>query len=432
MWTPSDAMVSAQHAKVVRLPTGYVLIDLESTNGTYLNGRRIQRATLSDGDIVGLGAGGPQIRIQVLSPERAAVASAATISIPRFAELAGRKTQGARVKEHVLEAGVSALGRDPAAEIHLDSPIVSRLHARLSRRGDVVTVEDLDSANGTYLNGRRVTRSEVAPGDLLVVGPFQLVVEPRARDRRRGGAGAAPRRARHPRPRPPRRPRDHRARGRARHPPGHLALHRPRLLRGRDRPLRLRQVDPALGPERHPRDDGGRRAAERRRPPPRVRRLEVPARVRAPGRHRPSRADGRGEPRLHRPAAPAAGHLGRGARQARGRRAGDAGADRAPRRAHPPAVRRPAQAGVHRDRAADRAQPHLPGRAHQRPRPRPRGSAHAPAARAELQGQDDRPGHAHPRPHRPVRLGGAGDGRAAGLLRARRRRPRRTSGSTTS
>lgn len=178
VWTPSDTMVSGQHAKVVRLPTGYVLIDLESTNGTYLNGRRVQRATLSDGDVVGLGAGGPQIRIQVLSPERAAVASAATVSIPRFAELAGRKTQGARVKEHVLEAGVSMLGRDPASEIHLDSPIVSRLHARLSRHGDTVTVEDLDSANGTYLNGRRVARSEVAPGDLVVVGPFQLVIQP--------------------------------------------------------------------------------------------------------------------------------------------------------------------------------------------------------------------------------------------------------------
>ena len=177
VWTPSDSMVSGQHAKVVRLPTGYVLIDLESTNGTYLNGRRIQRATLSDGDIVGLGAGGPQIRIQVLSPERAAVASAATVSIPRFAELAGRKTQGSRVRDHVLEAGVSALGRDPDAAVHLDSPIVSRFHARLSRQRDTVTVEDLDSANGTYLNGNRVTRSEVAPGDLLVVGPFQLVID---------------------------------------------------------------------------------------------------------------------------------------------------------------------------------------------------------------------------------------------------------------
>ena len=177
VWTPSDSMVSAQHAKVVRLPTGYVLIDLESTNGTYLNGRRIQRATLADGDVVRLGAGGPEIRIQVLSPDRAAVASAATISIPRFAELAGRKTRGSHVKDYVLGPGVSTVGRDPASAVHLESPIVSRLHARLTRHGETVTVEDLDSANGTYLNGRRVSRSEVAPGDLLVVGPFQLVVE---------------------------------------------------------------------------------------------------------------------------------------------------------------------------------------------------------------------------------------------------------------
>ncbi len=243
----------------------------------------------------------------------------------------------------------------------------------------------------------------------------------RARDRCRGCAGAPARGARHARPRPARRPRHHRARGRPGDPPGRLALHRSRLLRRGHRPVRLRQVDPALGAERHPRDDGRRRAAERRRPPPRVRRLEVPARVRAPGRHRPSGADRRGKPRLHGPAAPAAGHLGRGARQTRGRRVVDAGAHRAPGRAHPSPVRRPAQAGVHRDRALDRAQPHLPGRAHQRPRPRPRGSADAPAARAELQGQDGRAGHAHPRPHRPVRFGGAGDGRPAGVFRARRR-----------
>ena len=178
VWTPSDAMVSAQHAKVVRLPTGYVLIDLESANGTFLNGRRIQRATLADGDVVGLGAGGPQIRIQVLSPERAAVASAATVVIPRFGELAGRKTQGARIRDQALEAGVSLVGRDPTSAVHLDSPIVSRLHARLSRQGGTVTVEDLDSANGTYLNGKRVARSEVGPGDLIVVGPFQLLIEP--------------------------------------------------------------------------------------------------------------------------------------------------------------------------------------------------------------------------------------------------------------
>ena len=183
VWTPSDTMVSAQHAKVVRLPTGYVLIDLESTNGTYLNGRRIQRAPLADGDAIGLGSGGPEIRVQVLSPDRAAVASAATVVIPRFGELAGRKTQAAHLRDQALEDGVLDLGRDPDAGVHLDSPIVSRRHARLSRAGAVVTIEDLDSANGTFVNGQRVARSEVAPGDLVVIGPFQLeVTHPPAED----------------------------------------------------------------------------------------------------------------------------------------------------------------------------------------------------------------------------------------------------------
>jgi ABC-type multidrug transport system ATPase subunit/pSer/pThr/pTyr-binding forkhead associated (FHA) protein len=177
VWTPSDKMVSAQHAKIVRLPTGYVLIDLESTNGTYLNGRRVQRANLASGDVVGLGAGGPQVRVDVLSPDRAAVVSAATVSIPRFGELAARDVHGTRVAEHALTALSSMVGRDEASDVRLDSPIVSRHHARLVRQGDVVTIEDLDSANGTYLNGRRISRSEVGPGDLVVIGPFQLVVE---------------------------------------------------------------------------------------------------------------------------------------------------------------------------------------------------------------------------------------------------------------
>jgi ABC-type multidrug transport system ATPase subunit len=177
VWTPSDPMVSAQHAKIVRLSGGYVVIDLESANGTYLNGRRIQRSALVHGDVIGLGADGPRVQVDVLSPDRAVVASAATVVIPRFAELAGRNVQGSRMREQPFEATTAMAGRDPSSEVHLDSPIVSRHHARLSRQGDVVTVEDLDSANGTFLNGRRVARSEVEPGDVVVIGPFQVLFE---------------------------------------------------------------------------------------------------------------------------------------------------------------------------------------------------------------------------------------------------------------
>ena len=53
IWDPG---VSRQHAKIVRQPNGdYVLIDLGSTNGTYLNGLKVKSASLHDGDRIQVG-----------------------------------------------------------------------------------------------------------------------------------------------------------------------------------------------------------------------------------------------------------------------------------------------------------------------------------------------------------------------------------------
>ena len=40
-----------------------------------------------------------------------------------------------------------------AADIQLEDPFASSRHAQISRQGDVLVIEDLDSTNGTYLNG---------------------------------------------------------------------------------------------------------------------------------------------------------------------------------------------------------------------------------------------------------------------------------------
>src|SRR6185295_4189330 len=76
VWTPADRIVSAQHAKIVRLEGAYVLIDLESRNGTYLGGHRIERSPLRHGDVVGLGPGGPEFRVEILAPAQAAASGA--------------------------------------------------------------------------------------------------------------------------------------------------------------------------------------------------------------------------------------------------------------------------------------------------------------------------------------------------------------------
>ena len=65
------------------------------------------------------------------------------------------------------------IGRDPSAEISLADESISRKHAKVTKSGDAVLLTDLASANGTYLNDRRVPPSEpVALGkeDMLRIG----------------------------------------------------------------------------------------------------------------------------------------------------------------------------------------------------------------------------------------------------------------------
>ena len=60
--------------------------------------------------------------------------------------------------------------------IRLDSPKVSRHHARVVALGREVAVEDLGSKNGTFVRGARIeSRAILAPGDEIQIGPVKLV-----------------------------------------------------------------------------------------------------------------------------------------------------------------------------------------------------------------------------------------------------------------
>ena len=80
-------------------------------------------------------------------------------------------------REFPLASGEHIVGRDATASVRLDSPKVSRQHARLTVRGVSVTVHDLGSKNGSFVRGIRVTAPRtLMPGDDLRVGPFALVL----------------------------------------------------------------------------------------------------------------------------------------------------------------------------------------------------------------------------------------------------------------
>ncbi|MEM7354597.1 MAG: sigma 54-interacting transcriptional regulator [Acidobacteriota bacterium] len=77
----------------------------------------------------------------------------------------------------VLEEGVTSCGSAESNDIALSVPGVSRHHARLEQRDGQLWLEDLDSRNGSRLNGRRVIDGGVQVGDVLRLGPVELEVE---------------------------------------------------------------------------------------------------------------------------------------------------------------------------------------------------------------------------------------------------------------
>jgi hypothetical protein len=79
----------------------------------------------------------------------------------------------------MIDGPVVQIGRAPGCDIVLDDRNVSRRHAEIRRRGPVVVLIDLDSTNGTIVNGRRVREHPLADGDRITLGNSRLTFERR-------------------------------------------------------------------------------------------------------------------------------------------------------------------------------------------------------------------------------------------------------------
>jgi pSer/pThr/pTyr-binding forkhead associated (FHA) protein len=66
------------------------------------------------------------------------------------------------------------IGRSSGCDVVLTDDAVSRRHAEIALRGGLCVVRDLGSCNGTYVNGRPVTRARLRRGDELQVGETLL------------------------------------------------------------------------------------------------------------------------------------------------------------------------------------------------------------------------------------------------------------------
>lgn len=161
--------VSRRHARL-SWSGEWILQDLSSANGTFVSGHEITELSLVDpaGDYrVHLGGpnDGPEIRFALESePIPASENSGATF-------LATQVVQ-ARVGEELF------VGRATNGDIVLSDPLVSRRHCRVVRTSAALTVSDLESSHGTFINGSRIVEGELNPGDTLTVGNTDIDVDP--------------------------------------------------------------------------------------------------------------------------------------------------------------------------------------------------------------------------------------------------------------
>lgn len=171
--------VSGRHCRLSRQGDGtFRLEDLGSTNGTFVNGRRIAApVTVGPEDRVTLGRSEPLPWDELQGRPRPG---------PRRDPVPGSHPSHHRRTPPESGAGTIDLGpgsspllvgRDPACDVAIDHPMVSWHHARLHRDGDLLVVEDLGSTNGTFVEGRRVReRAAVRIGEAVGVAGTLLVV----------------------------------------------------------------------------------------------------------------------------------------------------------------------------------------------------------------------------------------------------------------
>lgn len=80
-----------------------------------------------------------------------------------------------RGKDFKIQKEETKIGRDEENDIILSHPTVSRFHAKIIREGENYFIEDLNSANGTFVNGIKVQKELLHDNDILQFGDIVCI-----------------------------------------------------------------------------------------------------------------------------------------------------------------------------------------------------------------------------------------------------------------
>lgn len=76
-----------------------------------------------------------------------------------------------------LPSSVTVIGRRHSCDLCIPLMSVSRRHCQLNYDDGVLKIRDLDSRNGTYLNGKRIDEAVIQAGDSIKIGPLTFVLQ---------------------------------------------------------------------------------------------------------------------------------------------------------------------------------------------------------------------------------------------------------------
>jgi pSer/pThr/pTyr-binding forkhead associated (FHA) protein len=80
----------------------------------------------------------------------------------------------ATTKQISVRANTTTIGRHSTNDVVLDAMQVSRRHAVVTKEGPFVTISDVGSCNGVFVNGTKVRSQVLVGGDEVLIGPFKI------------------------------------------------------------------------------------------------------------------------------------------------------------------------------------------------------------------------------------------------------------------
>ena len=87
---------------------------------------------------------------------------------------------GKTIDKQEITKEETIIGREPDCDVAIDNLAISRNHCKITRKGNIFAIADLNSNNGTFINGRKITVHNLNDRDEIILGKYLIVFEDEA------------------------------------------------------------------------------------------------------------------------------------------------------------------------------------------------------------------------------------------------------------